>query len=110
MYCNGYHYTAVKILIHIFCCSKPLKYDMFAHCCDAFVGSLFMTFFSVRLQTLGGCVESLEDHGYLLDIGISGTKAFLPKEISKETKSPKNGKNIICVAQEGKWVRLSWIG
>lgn len=31
-------------------------------------------------QTLSGCVESVEDHGYLVDIGISGTKAFLPKK------------------------------
>lgn len=31
-------------------------------------------------QTLSGCVESVEDHGYLVDIGVSGTKAFLPKK------------------------------
>uniref|UniRef100_A0A4W4H4K7 S1 motif domain-containing protein n=1 Tax=Electrophorus electricus TaxID=8005 RepID=A0A4W4H4K7_ELEEL len=31
-------------------------------------------------MTLGGCVESVEDHGFLIDIGVKGTKAFLPKE------------------------------
>uniref|UniRef100_W5KDC8 Programmed cell death 11 n=1 Tax=Astyanax mexicanus TaxID=7994 RepID=W5KDC8_ASTMX len=30
-------------------------------------------------MTLGACVESIEDHGYLIDIGVAGTKAFLPK-------------------------------
>lgn len=34
----------------------------------------------LTFQTLSGCVESVEDHGYLVDIGISGTKAFLPKK------------------------------
>lgn len=29
---------------------------------------------------LSGCVESVEDHGYIVDIGIGGTKAFLPKK------------------------------
>ncbi|XP_076839425.1 protein RRP5 homolog [Brachyhypopomus gauderio] len=34
-------------------------------------------------MTLGGCVESVEDHGFLIDIGVRGTKAFLPKETKK---------------------------
>ncbi|XP_013924129.1 PREDICTED: protein RRP5 homolog isoform X1 [Thamnophis sirtalis] len=29
---------------------------------------------------LSGCVSSIEDHGYLIDIGIPGTKAFLPRQ------------------------------
>ncbi|KAI3352853.1 hypothetical protein L3Q82_019426 [Scortum barcoo] len=33
---------------------------------------------------LSGCVESVEDHGYIVDIGISGTKAFLPKKAVKD--------------------------
>uniref|UniRef100_A0A8C7J755 Protein RRP5 homolog n=1 Tax=Oncorhynchus kisutch TaxID=8019 RepID=A0A8C7J755_ONCKI len=32
---------------------------------------------------LSGCVESIEDHGYLVDLGIKGTKAFLPKQALK---------------------------
>lgn len=44
-------------------------------------------------QTLSGCVESVEDHGYLIDIGVSGTKAFLPKEKTKdEAETSKRGK------------------
>ncbi|CAN9509947.1 unnamed protein product [Ophioblennius macclurei] len=31
-------------------------------------------------MVLSGCVESVEDHGYVVDIGLSGTKAFLPKK------------------------------
>ncbi|XP_070608916.1 protein RRP5 homolog isoform X2 [Erythrolamprus reginae] len=29
---------------------------------------------------LSGCISSIEDHGYLIDIGVSGTKAFLPRQ------------------------------
>ncbi|XP_074485164.1 protein RRP5 homolog [Sebastes fasciatus] len=35
-------------------------------------------------MVLSGCVESVEDHGYIVDIGISGTKAFLPKNAVKD--------------------------
>ncbi|XP_033731043.1 protein RRP5 homolog [Pecten maximus] len=28
-------------------------------------------------MVLNGCIQSLEDHGYVVDIGISGTRAFL---------------------------------
>uniref|UniRef100_A0A8C7JCQ5 Protein RRP5 homolog n=1 Tax=Oncorhynchus kisutch TaxID=8019 RepID=A0A8C7JCQ5_ONCKI len=39
---------------------------------------------------LSGCVESIEDHGYLVDLGIKGTKAFLPKQAAKDkTNIPK---------------------
>ncbi|KAM8878573.1 protein RRP5 homolog isoform 2-T2 [Spinachia spinachia] len=31
-------------------------------------------------MALSGCVESVEDHGYIVDIGINGTKAFLSKK------------------------------
>ncbi|KAG9262427.1 hypothetical protein AMEX_G24199 [Astyanax mexicanus] len=41
-------------------------------------------------MTLGACVESIEDHGYLIDIGVAGTKAFLPKDKENEAKSPKD--------------------
>ncbi|TMS23923.1 Protein RRP5-like protein [Larimichthys crocea] len=33
---------------------------------------------------LSGCVESVEDHGYIVDIGIKGTKAFLPRKSVKD--------------------------
>ncbi|KAL7845723.1 hypothetical protein AOLI_G00239150 [Acnodon oligacanthus] len=66
-------------------------------------------------MTLGGCVESVEDHGFLIDIGISGTKAFLPKDKTDETKSPKQdlkvGQYVTClvteVKNEGRVARLS---
>ncbi|XP_062865750.1 protein RRP5 homolog [Trichomycterus rosablanca] len=67
-------------------------------------------------MTLSGCVESVEDHGFLVDIGVSGTKAFLPKEKTKnEAKSPKIdlkvGQYVTAVLEEvkneGRVVRLS---
>ncbi|KAL7852604.1 hypothetical protein SRHO_G00183890 [Serrasalmus rhombeus] len=66
-------------------------------------------------MTLGGCVESVEDHGFLIDIGISGTKAFLPKDKTNETKSPKQdlkvGQYVTSlvteVKNEGRVARLS---
>lgn len=35
-------------------------------------------------MVLSGCVESVEDHGYIVDIGVSGSKAFLPKNAVKD--------------------------
>lgn len=35
-------------------------------------------------MVLSGCVESIEDHGYIIDIGVSGSKAFLPKTSVKD--------------------------
>lgn len=42
-------------------------------------------------------MESVEDHGYLVDIGISATKAFLPKEAVKfNHNNPKGaGKHFV---------------
>ncbi|XP_041840076.1 protein RRP5 homolog [Melanotaenia boesemani] len=39
-------------------------------------------------MVLSGCVESVEDHGCIIDIGVSGTKAFLPEKAltDKQTK------------------------
>lgn len=34
-------------------------------------------------MVLSACVESVEDYGYIIDIGVSGTKAFLSKESLK---------------------------
>lgn len=33
-----------------------------------------------KFQVLSGCVESVEDHGYVVDTGIKGTNAFLPRK------------------------------
>nr|XP_020451870.1 protein RRP5 homolog [Monopterus albus] len=35
-------------------------------------------------MVLSGCVESVEDHGCIIDIGINGSKAFLPKKAIKD--------------------------
>ncbi|XP_058237174.1 protein RRP5 homolog isoform X2 [Hemibagrus wyckioides] len=65
-------------------------------------------------MTLSGCVESIEDHGYLIDIGVSGTKAFLPKakdESETTKKDLKVGQYVMAkleeVKNEGRVVRLS---
>lgn len=42
-------------------------------------------------QVLSGCVESVEDHGYIIDIGINGTKAFLPKKATKDKHNNQEG-------------------
>ncbi|NWQ60507.1 RRP5 protein, partial [Neopipo cinnamomea] len=67
---------------------------------------------------LSGSVSSVEDHGYLVDIGVSGTHAFLPHEKAKNyikalKRGPdlKVGQNLTCVIvevkNEGRVVRLS---
>ncbi|XP_072513962.1 protein RRP5 homolog [Salminus brasiliensis] len=66
-------------------------------------------------MTLGGCVESVEDHGFLIDLGVSGTKAFLPKDKAEEAKSSKQelmvGQYVTVlvteVKNEGRVVRVS---
>ncbi|KAE8300915.1 Protein RRP5-like protein NF-kappa-B-binding protein [Larimichthys crocea] len=45
---------------------------------------------------LSGCVESVEDHGYIVDIGIKGTKAFLPR---KSVKDKHNNSEELKVGQ-----------
>uniref|UniRef100_A0A8C7PXV2 Protein RRP5 homolog n=1 Tax=Oncorhynchus mykiss TaxID=8022 RepID=A0A8C7PXV2_ONCMY len=61
---------------------------------------------------LSGCVESIEDHGYLVDLGIKGTKAFLPKQAAKDkTNKLKVGQYVTSLLEEvkndGHVVRLS---
>ncbi|XP_075614116.1 protein RRP5 homolog isoform X1 [Balearica regulorum gibbericeps] len=67
---------------------------------------------------LSGSVSSVEDHGYLIDIGVSGTHAFLPRQkaqnyIKALKRGPdlKIGQNLNCiiveVKNEGRVVRLS---
>ncbi|XP_030636412.1 protein RRP5 homolog [Chanos chanos] len=67
-------------------------------------------------MSISGCVESIEDHGYLIDIGVGGTKAFLPKQTAKdETKTSKRdlkvGQYVTTLLEEvknnGRVVRLS---
>uniref|UniRef100_A0A8B9N745 Protein RRP5 homolog n=1 Tax=Accipiter nisus TaxID=211598 RepID=A0A8B9N745_9AVES len=70
------------------------------------------------LELLSGFVSSVEDHGYLIDIGVSGTHAFLPRQkaqnyIKAVKRGPdlKIGQNLNCIVvevkNEGRVVRLS---
>ncbi|XP_069720305.1 protein RRP5 homolog [Phaenicophaeus curvirostris] len=67
---------------------------------------------------LSGFVSSVEDHGYLIDIGVSGTHAFLPRQKAqnyikavKRGSDLKIGQNLNCVIvevkNEGRVVRLT---
>nr|DBA15081.1 TPA: hypothetical protein GDO54_004338 [Pyxicephalus adspersus] len=67
---------------------------------------------------LTGLVSSVEDHGYLIDLGIGGTKAFLPRQkaeiyITQTNKgiALKVGQYLNCVIEEvknkGRIVRLT---
>uniref|UniRef100_A0A5F8H2Q7 Protein RRP5 homolog n=1 Tax=Monodelphis domestica TaxID=13616 RepID=A0A5F8H2Q7_MONDO len=69
---------------------------------------------------LTGTVDSVEDHGYLVDIGVGGTKAFLPWQKEQEYVKQKNkgtklqvGQYLNCLIEEvkgnGGSVRLSTI-
>lgn len=54
----------------------------------------------MKSQVLSGCVESVEDHGYIVDIGIKGTNAFLPKKDKPNSQEGKRG----CF----KWPVMYW--
>ncbi|XP_010009634.1 PREDICTED: protein RRP5 homolog [Nestor notabilis] len=67
---------------------------------------------------LSGFVSSVEDHGYLIDIGVSGTNAFLPRQKArnyiktvKRGSDLKIGQSLNCVVvevkNEGRVVLLS---
>uniref|UniRef100_A0A8C5THM6 Protein RRP5 homolog n=1 Tax=Malurus cyaneus samueli TaxID=2593467 RepID=A0A8C5THM6_9PASS len=67
---------------------------------------------------LSGSVSSLEDHGYLIDIGVTGTHAFLPHQKAKNyIKAVKKGPDlrigqslnclVVEVKNEGRAVCLS---
>ncbi|NWW78900.1 RRP5 protein, partial [Climacteris rufus] len=69
-------------------------------------------------MVLSGSVSSMEDHGYLIDIGVTGTHAFLPYQKAKNyVKAVKKGsdlkigQNLNCliveVKNEGRVVCLS---
>uniref|UniRef100_A0A8V5G267 Protein RRP5 homolog n=1 Tax=Melopsittacus undulatus TaxID=13146 RepID=A0A8V5G267_MELUD len=58
---------------------------------------------------LSGFVSSVEDHGYLIDIGVNGTNAFLPRQKAqnyiktvKKGSDLKIGQNLNCVIVEVK--------
>lgn len=51
--------------------------------------------YCVLTQVLSGCVESVEDHGYIVDIGIGGTKAFLPKTAAKDKQNDQDGMKVL---------------
>ncbi|KAK7165863.1 hypothetical protein R3I93_005826 [Phoxinus phoxinus] len=61
-------------------------------------------------MTLSGCVESVEDHGYLVDIGVIGTKAFLPKKSIASKQDLNVGQYVLILIEEvkndGRVVRL----
>uniref|UniRef100_A0A665SY91 Protein RRP5 homolog n=1 Tax=Echeneis naucrates TaxID=173247 RepID=A0A665SY91_ECHNA len=65
-------------------------------------------------MVLSGCVESVEDYGCIIDIGISGSKAFLPKKAIKDKhnnlEEPKVGQYVTTqvseVKNEGRVVQL----
>ncbi|NWJ03942.1 RRP5 protein, partial [Crypturellus undulatus] len=67
---------------------------------------------------LSGTVSSVEDHGYIIDIGVRGANAFLPRQkaqncmkLAKKGPDLKIGQNLNCliveVKNEGRIVRLS---
>uniref|UniRef100_A0A8C2WBX7 Protein RRP5 homolog n=1 Tax=Cyclopterus lumpus TaxID=8103 RepID=A0A8C2WBX7_CYCLU len=64
-------------------------------------------------MVLSGCVESVEDHGYIVDIGLSGTKAFLPKKMHSSSSKAvlKVGQYLTSQVEEvkndGRLARLS---
>jgi hypothetical protein len=47
-------------------------------------------------QLLTGTVSSLEDHGYLVDIGVGGTRAFLSLKKAQEYIRQKNKGEVVC--------------
>ncbi|XP_039727234.1 protein RRP5 homolog isoform X2 [Pteropus medius] len=58
---------------------------------------------------LTGTVSSLEDHGYLVDIGVGGARAFLPLQKAQEYNRQKNkgaklkvGQYLNCIIEEVK--------
>lgn len=58
---------------------------------------------------LSGTVSSLEDHGYLVDIGVGGARAFLPVQKTQEYIRQKNkgaklkvGQYLNCIIEEVK--------
>uniref|UniRef100_A0A3Q3IP10 Protein RRP5 homolog n=1 Tax=Monopterus albus TaxID=43700 RepID=A0A3Q3IP10_MONAL len=62
-------------------------------------------------MVLSGCVESVEDHGCIIDIGINGSKAFLPKKAIKDKHNLKVGQYVTsqveAIKSDGRVIQLS---
>jgi len=43
-------------------------------------------------MVLMGAIESIEDHGYIIDLGVEGAKTFLPAEAARAYIQNVNGK------------------
>ena len=56
------------------------------------------------LQLLTGTVSSLEDHGYLVDIGVAGARAFLPLQKAQEYIRQNKGEG----RKRGQCVIVRW--
>ncbi|XP_053167847.1 protein RRP5 homolog [Hemicordylus capensis] len=67
---------------------------------------------------LSGCISSVEDHGYLIDIGIKAAKAFLPRQKAQSYLQSTNkgaelhiGQYLNCLIEEvknnGRIIRLT---
>ncbi|XP_035124864.1 protein RRP5 homolog isoform X5 [Callithrix jacchus] len=78
--------------------------------CDAYTKKLNEQVMQEQpLKLLTGTVSSLEDHGYLVDIGVDGTRAFLPLLKAQEYIQQKNkgaklkvGQYLNCIIEEVK--------
>ncbi|XP_071503484.1 LOW QUALITY PROTEIN: protein RRP5 homolog [Diadema antillarum] len=58
-------------------------------------------------MVINGCVTSIEDHGYTVDLGVRGTKAFLSKQDAKKLVKVRQhnlqtGQPVTCVVKEVK--------
>ncbi|KAM9792618.1 protein RRP5 homolog [Neosynchiropus ocellatus] len=62
-------------------------------------------------MVLSGCVESVEDHGFIIDIGVSGTKAFAPRKRVSSPEELKVGQYVVSqvkqVKNDGRVAQLS---
>ncbi|KAM8842414.1 protein RRP5 homolog isoform 2-T2 [Synchiropus picturatus] len=62
-------------------------------------------------MVLSGCVESIEDHGFIIDIGVSGTKAFAPRKKVTTPEELKVGQYVVSqvkqVKNDGRVAQLS---
>jgi len=45
---------------------------------------------------ISGCIKSIEDHGFVMDIGVKGVKAFMANNMSGE-KSSKKLTSCLCI-------------
>ncbi|XP_077285962.1 ribosomal RNA Processing 5 [Arctopsyche grandis] len=61
-----------------------------------------VSFLNVREgDIVRGAVESIEDHGYVIDIGISNCRSFLPSKFVEKSLSLVVGQVIWCMVKKG---------